>query len=109
MFKNPLFVFTFCLIAIGSLYLIYTSFQDNNTNNNANNHSNTKNKNNETNETGVIETWQPYRECPLGNYEMAPENAVYFPQTRYRLPYQYPRKFESSYPVPHMRHYEDRF
>lgn len=56
-----------------------------------------------------IENWKPYRECPFGNIEMAPHSPVFFPIVRYRKPYQYPRKFPSSYPMNHWRHYEQKY
>lgn len=56
-----------------------------------------------------IETWSPYMSCPFKNWETAPSNAVYFPQIRYRKPYNYPYRFESSYPVKHYRHMEQKY
>lgn len=53
--------------------------------------------------TKNIEGWIPYKQCPFGNWESAPNSQVYYVQKRYRKPYQYPWTFHSSYPLPHQR------
>ena len=55
--------------------------------------------------TKQIEAWVPYKQCPFGNWECAPDTQVYYLHNRYRKPYQYPWTFESSYPVVHQRHH----
>lgn len=55
------------------------------------------------------EHWYPYTQCPFGNWETAPNSAVFYPKARFRVPYEWPFKFESSYPVKHYRHYEQNY
>ena len=55
------------------------------------------------------EHWYPYMQCPFKNWETAPHQPVFYPKTRYRLPYDYPYRFESSYPVKHFRHFEQQY
>lgn len=57
----------------------------------------------------IREHWFPYHELPFGNIEMSPDAGVFFLKKRYRSPYVYPYKFESSYPLPHMRHFEQKY
>jgi hypothetical protein len=54
------------------------------------------------------EGWVPYKNCPFGNWESAPNSQVYYVQNRYRKPYEWPWTFESSYPVKHQRHFEEK-
>jgi hypothetical protein len=55
------------------------------------------------------EHWQPYMQCPFKNWETAPDQPVFYPKIRYRVPYEWPYKFKSSYPVNHYRHFEQQY
>lgn len=56
-----------------------------------------------------IEPWVVYSECPLGNKEIAPNSQVFYLKNRYRKPYDWPTTFESSYPIVHQRHHEQKY
>lgn len=52
----------------------------------------------------LLEEWVPYRTCPFGNIETAPNSQVYYVNNRYRKPLYWPFKYNSSYPMKHKRH-----
>lgn len=55
------------------------------------------------------EGWVPYKSCPFGNVEMAPNSQIYYIRRRYRKPLYWPFKFNSSYPIQHKRHFEQKY
>lgn len=56
-----------------------------------------------------IENWSPYKSCPFGNVDTVPRNQIFYLQPRYRKPLYHPYTFESSYPLKHKRHYEQKY
>ena len=56
-----------------------------------------------------IEGWVPYKSCPFGNVEVAPDSQVYYVRYIYRKPLYWPFKFNSSYPIKHKRHFEEKY
>jgi hypothetical protein len=56
-----------------------------------------------------MEQWVPYKSCPFLNWETSPNHMVFYPRKRYRKPYSWPYTFESSYPLKHQRHFEEKY
>jgi hypothetical protein len=57
--------------------------------------------------TKTKEDFAMYVEQPFGDVKTGSLPMGYYQKNAYRLPFRYPMKFYSSYPVPYMKHYEN--